>query len=785
MPSFRFSGPSSASQIEKNPGNSLPDPCLLPKRSCRDLSGGVSIGQLKFALILFAVGVVALHWARRQAARPRRTKFTPKSRVAGFQPGPVEAEGFAWPGGIPVTTLRDSHAVYYTIRLQQAVIRGNGSARQTEWVNCWSRSYRSPFYLVDASGVVRLIPDGAEIEIATRRETPWARISKNDRDHFIADMLDQEVPEFPPPMTLKDRLTGGNFRVVEEEISVGAPLQVLGEFRPARGTPAAPPPGLRQFAALVFDPSTRSARDNKTLLKTNKDAGDEETRTGSIVVAKRALRLADQPEPAAFQHLKIVGDLVATKETHFLIVDRQDVGGAPNESLRRIQTIGGSAAIVVALLWMIAIVSPWAAQRQSEMQQQSIAVARANADTNKPTPQEIRRANWRRQMARLDRQAFGLRAEEIPSTSFEINDPVDGTPMPLALKYGVFLIEPKELRVIRYDDDLRGVGETPGLLHVSQDGQIVVQDMNRRLVVLDLTSRTRTPYPFQAAAAIIEAGELYWVRVENQLARVYRTRIKDFETVELATNLSFPEGSTAEFIRVSEKIHLVTRATSGQVVGKFEILLNELSAQESPQLNGALAESDERLKAGCPDCDSKNEPITARLTAVGQLNVVYEIYTKRIFWIGNQKKSRLISSAGPPNEERLQGTDCLRQPQRCLTLDASDRLEYFGNYGREYWAAQSRSLHYLCMAAGGRACEAMLFALDGKNVSAAVKEQYLWASCRTANAFSCQELIRRNVPYKGWAEFAMGNFTSFEQRLPANSVEGVDMVEPDPQKESP
>ncbi|HPB05554.1 MAG TPA: hypothetical protein PKX60_04895, partial [Prolixibacteraceae bacterium] len=49
---------------------------------------------------------------------------------------------------------------------------------------------------------------------------------------------------------------------------------------------------------------------------------------------------------------------------------------------------GGSAAVVVALLWMIAVLSPWAAQRQSELQKQVVTQAPANADADKPTPQE-------------------------------------------------------------------------------------------------------------------------------------------------------------------------------------------------------------------------------------------------------------------------------------------------------------------------------------------------------------------------------------------------------------
>lgn len=745
----------------------------------------MGIPQVLLFMALVIGGAALLNRALRRRPRARKAKAAVRSKLAAAATGHVEVEGFAWPIHEPVTTLRDAQAVYYSIKLQQAVRRG--ADRHVEWVTCWSRAHRDPFFVADATGVAILRPDGAEVEIATQRTTPWNRISKNDQENFVSAMLDVRIPSFPPPRGPLDALKPSQFRVVEEEILVGAPLDVMGAFQTGTA-PFDTPPALKQFAAQVFDPSTKTPRSNQSLLAANREAKlvEGESRNGYVLAARRAQRMINRPEPAGYESYRICGEIKASGEAHFLIADRYDetvVGGADRYYWP--QLAGGGLAIVTAMVWAFTTLTPWVQQRREEIQEHVATEARAEAEKNKPTPQEVKRRQWRRQMARLDRKAFGLQAEEIPSTSFELNDPASGKPIPLALTYGVFLIEPQDLRVVRYDDDLRGVGETPGLLHMSNEGQVVVQDLSRRLVVLDLMNRTRTPYPFQAAAAIIEGGELYWVRVENQLARVYRTRVRDFETVELASNLSFPLQSTAEFIRVSEKIHLVTRNTAGQITGKFEILLNELSAEESPQLASALTESDERLQKSCPGCEAKNEPISAKLATVGQLNVVYEIYTKRIFWIGNETKSRLISSAGPPHEERLEGTDCLRQPQRCLSLEASDRLEYFGNYGRDYWARQTQSLHYLCMAAGGRACEALLFALEGKNVSAAVREQYLWASCRTANAFSCRELIRRNVPYKGWAEFAMGNFLAFEQRLPANSVEGVDMIEEPQKNDSP
>ncbi|MBX3017737.1 MAG: hypothetical protein KF767_07610 [Bdellovibrionaceae bacterium] len=738
-----------------------------------------------FLMGLFFAGCAVINRALKSRPRGRRAKTSVKSKLAMTATGHVEVEGFAWPIHEPVTTLRDGQAVYYTIKLQRRVARGSGGDRRQEWLTCWSRSFRDPFFVVDGTGVAILRPDGAEVETATQRTTPWNRVSKNDQENFVSAMLDVAIPEFPPSRGPMDFLKSSEFRIVEEEILVGAPLDVMGAFH-AGVAPFDMPAVLKHFAAQVFDPATRAIRDNATLLQANRDskAIEGENHNGYVLAARKAARMLNRPEPAGYEQYKICGEIRASGEAHYLIADRYDesVTGKPDRFYWP-QLVGGGVAIAVSVIWIFATITPWVREQSDQTQSRVAQEARADAEKNKPTPQELKRRSWRRQMARLDRQAFGMQAEEIPSTSFELNDVGQEKPIPLALTYGIFLIEPQNLQVVRYDDDLRGVGETPGLLHVSGEGQVVVQDLNKRLVVLDLVNRTRTPYPFQAAAAIIEGGQLYWMRVEDQLARVYRTRIRDFDTVELATNLSFPQASTAEFIRVSEKIHLLTRNTAGKVTSQFEILLNELSAEPSPQLSGALADSDERMKKSCPACEAKDEAVSARISTVGQLNVVYEIYTKRIFWIGNEKKSRLISSAGPPNEERLQGTDCLRQPQRCLSLEANDRLEYFGNYGREFWAQQAQSLHYLCMSSGGRACEALLFSLEGRQVSAAVREQYLWASCRTANAFSCRELIRRNVPYKGWAEFAMGNFLAFEQRLPANSVEGVDMVDESQKKD--
>lgn len=732
-----------------------------------------------FLVLLFVGGAAVINRALKNRPRARRMKTSHKSKIALTQSGHVEVEGFAWPIHEPVATLREGQAVYYTIKLQQKVRRGTGSDRREEWLTCWARSHRDPFFVVDGTGVAILRPEGAEVDIASSKTTPWNRVSKDDQENFVSHMLDVNVPNFPPARSLKDFVVPSDFRIIEEEILVGAPLDVMGAFD-AKAAPFDMPAVLKHFVSQVYDSSTKTILDNTGLLKINKESQkiEGEFRNGYVLAAKKAARMLNRSEPSGFAEYKICGEIRASGEAHFLIADRYD-----EELLNKPdryywpQLAGGGLAVAVSMIWAFATITPWVQAQSEETQKRVMTQAKEDSEKNKPTPQEVKRRNWRRQMARLDRQAFGMQAEEIPSTSFELNEPAEGAPLPLALTYGVFLIQPGDLKVVRYDDDLRGVGETPGLLYMSKDGQVVVQDLNKRLVVLDIVNRTRTPYPFQAVAAIVEGGELYWMRVENDLARVYKTRIRDFETVELGTNLSFPPQSTAEFIRVSDKIHLLTRNTVGKVTSQFEILVNEITSDVLPEIEGAILASDELKDKSCPQCLSKNEAITAKLSAVGQINVVYEIYSKRIFWIGNEKKSRLISSAGPPNEERLSGTDCLRQPQRCLSLEASDRLEYFGNYGREYWAQQSQNLHYLCMGAGGRACEAMLFALDGKQVSPAVREQYLWASCRTANAFSCQELIRRNVPYKGWAEFAMGNFMAFEKRLPANSAEGVDLVD--------
>ncbi len=98
---------------------------------------------------------------------------TPRSKTVSAPQGFVELEGFAWPIGPTVTTKTGLEAIYYSLCLQRQDTQGAGKNKKKVWVTIFTHVHAEEFLLVDATGMVKIDPRGAELELETGTTRAW------------------------------------------------------------------------------------------------------------------------------------------------------------------------------------------------------------------------------------------------------------------------------------------------------------------------------------------------------------------------------------------------------------------------------------------------------------------------------------------------------------------------------------------------------------------------------------------------------------------------------------
>lgn len=250
--------------------------------------------EVKIMAFCFLVGGGLIVTAIRNHKRHRKVSDTHRSKIATAPQGFVEFEGFAWPTGETTVVQGGHEAVYYSFELQQKVSNG----KRTDWKPVYKSLHANPFFLVDATGLVRLDLTDVELNLEDSRKTLWARLDKIEKDRILNHVVKEQISGFPPSSGGVYNFFAGAFRVVETEIRVGAPIYATGNYQSITGGPQKiQQPGLRDFCQKVFEHSARRLKNVNHLLDTNRDGhvSCEEAVSGYGMAARLSRHKAQLP----------------------------------------------------------------------------------------------------------------------------------------------------------------------------------------------------------------------------------------------------------------------------------------------------------------------------------------------------------------------------------------------------------------------------------------------------------------------------------------------------------
>jgi len=245
---------------------------------------------MNLSLILFAIGTAFFLKAIRQHRRLRQIEDTPRSKTSTAAQGLVELQGFAWPEGETYKLGDQQEVVYYLNEIQYRRSALYFFNSQSKWETVAKRVHAVPFYLIDATGIVKIDPTNAEAFLDGSKTKSWSDLTAEQQKDFIqrefkapipvlsqimrayrtvcsASMMSPAfffgfifwlydkalftfIPHYPPSSTDKQ------YRIVESWIEVGSPLYVSGSFQtPKIEQSSLQQKGLSAFVENIFGTS--------------------------------------------------------------------------------------------------------------------------------------------------------------------------------------------------------------------------------------------------------------------------------------------------------------------------------------------------------------------------------------------------------------------------------------------------------------------------------------------------------------------------------------------------
>jgi hypothetical protein len=237
----------------------------------------------------FFLGFYLFHGALRRQRRVRQIEDTPRSKLSSAPQGFVEAQGFAWPKGECPKNFKGQDLVYYSFALQREETRGSGKNRRTEWITVYSISQSDPFYLLDPTGVALVQPTQGEMNIEGSNDRLWKSLSKEEKTHYLGNIIKGQVQRFPPSTGFFSGLFADKYRIVEREMRAGCPVFVSGDFRALSVPPEKiKESGLSDFFQRIVNADTREFRNLKSVLDANGDGkvSEKEAKEGYSTAAR-------------------------------------------------------------------------------------------------------------------------------------------------------------------------------------------------------------------------------------------------------------------------------------------------------------------------------------------------------------------------------------------------------------------------------------------------------------------------------------------------------------------
>lgn len=243
-------------------------------------------GVLKLAgICIFGGGYLVVtgvnNWRKK-----RRALDVATSKIESAPQGLVELQGFAWPSSSvePMENLWDKACVFKRLKVQQYVHRNKNSS----WETISTYESTQPFYLIDKTGVVKIIPTGFDLHLQEKK-LKWEDISIPQRKKILSKMESGFWSSAPP---LETGFFSGSYRCIEEALLIGSPVLVHGNL-----WSGASPQKLRMNRALQ-DFYSRIKKSSQFLLRTadlNKDGviSEEEAIDGMYSIASKTLNSAD------------------------------------------------------------------------------------------------------------------------------------------------------------------------------------------------------------------------------------------------------------------------------------------------------------------------------------------------------------------------------------------------------------------------------------------------------------------------------------------------------------
>lgn len=309
--------------------------------------------QLTIFLIFFALAMAVLYYAIHLWRAARKIKDTPGSKIASAPQGYVEVEGFAWPVDQCSRLASGREVVHYSCMLQRKETRGSGKNRRTEWVPVWSCIQSHPFYVVDSTGLASIDLHGCKFSMDAASIRSWRSLNRAEKDRLLGLIGDERISRFPPSEALGG-LFSTPYQVIENEIFVGSPLYLQGDFRtPSAELPTVSPHGLAEFHRRVFPSDARSGRNVVVFLDKNKDGkiSEKEAQAGYSLAASMALRKSATEGAREF---KIHGVMGSSEEHRLLIADAHQEHLAARLERRMLLPIVAAVLLLGAGFWLLA-----------------------------------------------------------------------------------------------------------------------------------------------------------------------------------------------------------------------------------------------------------------------------------------------------------------------------------------------------------------------------------------------------------------------------------------------
>lgn len=281
---------------------------------------------MRFAFLLLGAGALCFWTGGRRLRTVRRVQDTARSRAASAPQGQVELQGAAWPEGDHVfRSSTGAEVVYHSLKIQREEWRGSGKSRRREWITVFRKATTAQFFLADATGLVRVDPVGAELDLAFTRKRSWRSLSGSERERVLEAMAGSSITGFPPSEFLFG-LFDSRYRVVEAEVRVGSPLYARGDFRTAEGTlERVRTRGLTLFHGRFFDAARREAKDFGRLLDAD---GDGKVSAAEAIEglcrAAASDREAARAPGAAETEFPVHGRLATSPQHKLFVADRHE-----------------------------------------------------------------------------------------------------------------------------------------------------------------------------------------------------------------------------------------------------------------------------------------------------------------------------------------------------------------------------------------------------------------------------------------------------------------------------